>query len=324
MRSNTDWFRDAKWGIIMHYLTQEVGGDETMSTEEWNRLVDNFDVDALATQLKEVGAGYMMITVGQNSGHYCSPNETYDRLVGIKPSKCSRRDLVNDLYGALNPLGIKLIAYLPNGAPMKDPVAVKKLKWVFGTQYRWLKPLSGLDENGKPWGLANPRLAEFQRYWEAIITEWSLRWGNKVSGCWIDGCYFPEAMYEQPEAPNYESFVAALKAGNSDSIVAFNPGTIYPIISITQYEDYTAGELIGNFPTCPGRWVDGKQFHVMSPLTGTWDERNIPQLPNEFIAAYTHYVNSKEGVVTWDAPPNKDGTIQQQFLNQLRALETIA
>ena len=90
------------------------------SSEEWNRLIDGFDVEKLADQLTKVKAHYLFITLGQNSGHYLSPNATYDRLVGIRPSKCSRRDLVADLYKALEPKGIKLLVYLPAGAPSKD------------------------------------------------------------------------------------------------------------------------------------------------------------------------------------------------------------
>ncbi len=37
------------------------------------------------------GAKYLLFTIGQNSGHYCTPNAAYDRIAGITPSKCSRR-----------------------------------------------------------------------------------------------------------------------------------------------------------------------------------------------------------------------------------------
>ena len=41
----------------------------------------------------------------------------------------------------------------------------------------------------------------------------------------------------------FRSFVEACKSGNPDSLVAFNPGVCNPIISITEYEDYAAGEV---------------------------------------------------------------------------------
>jgi hypothetical protein len=95
MRTNTDWFRDAKWGVFIHYIfSDEVPADRwnahvDTSAESWNASVDSFDVEALADQLKHIKPGYCFLTIGQNSGHYCSPNETYDSIVGISPSKCS-------------------------------------------------------------------------------------------------------------------------------------------------------------------------------------------------------------------------------------------
>ena len=38
------------------------------------------------------------------------------------------------------------------------------------------------------------RLAQFQRNWEAICRDWSQRWGRRVSGWWIDGCYFADEI----------------------------------------------------------------------------------------------------------------------------------
>jgi len=316
MRANTDWFRDARWGVFMHCL-----GEPEESAAQWNRRIDGFDVETLAGQLREIGAGYFFITIGQNSGHYCAPNETYDSIVGIEPSKCSRRDLVSDLFDALNPLGIPLMVYLPAGAPDRDPVAMEKLAWENGSQPDYARPRHGLDEKGKPWGSANAPNIEFQLKWEGVIREWSLRWSRKVRGWWFDGCYFANAMYRRPEPPNFESFAAAAKAGNPDSLVAFNPGALTPVISMTEHEDYTAGELIGTLAIpCPGRRVDGAQYHVLSSLTGSWIDRQAPAVSDELIAAYTRYVNSNEGVVTWDVRPNPDGTLVESFLDQLRAL----
>ena len=48
-----------------------------MSIDQWNDLVDHFDVEALADQLKSIGAGYHVLTIGQNSGYYLSSNAVY-------------------------------------------------------------------------------------------------------------------------------------------------------------------------------------------------------------------------------------------------------
>ncbi|MGB9594709.1 MAG: hypothetical protein ACPL7B_00400 [Candidatus Poribacteria bacterium] len=306
-RSNTDWFRDAEWGVFTHYLTTA-----DTPAKDWNNRVSKFDVSALAQQLDEIGTAYYFITIGQNSGHYCSPNSTYDNFVGIVPSKCSERDLIKDIYEALNPKGIKLMVYLPSGAPASDLIAIEKLGWKWGYEGNW-------PSGGKRTG---ERLAEFQVKWEAIVKEWSDRWGQNIHGWWIDGCYFADEMYRHPDPPNFKSFALALKSGNPNSIVAFNPGIKVPVISHTEYEDYTAGEISDAFPVCPGRWVNGAQYHILSYL-GEWWGGGEPRFPDEFVIGYTKHVNSKDGVVTWDMPIMEDGQIPEKFIKQLANLKQI-
>jgi alpha-L-fucosidase len=309
----TTWFKNAKWGVFTHYMADTVLQDATVET--WNEAVNNFDVQGLAEQLKAAGAGYYIITLGQNSGFYCSPNATYDKYAGTSPSKCSTRDLIADLYEALHPRGIALMVYLPSGAPDRDATAVAALEWKPGKHPRW-------DKTPVPAGEEDSRLESFQRKWEDVIREWSTRWGTKVAGWWFDGCYFPDAMYRHPNPPNFESFAAAARAGNPNSIVAFNPGVVDPIISLTPFEDYTAGEI--NEPEkvkCPGRFVDGAQYHTLSYLGPQW-----AQSPSRFtdkqVAKITKGITRKGGVVSWDVPIQATGLISEPFLEQLAALGT--
>ncbi|MGA2617636.1 MAG: alpha-L-fucosidase [Thermoguttaceae bacterium] len=317
----TNWFHHAHWGVMTHYLgapPSSAGGAE-LTAEMWNKQVDVFDVAGLVDQLVSTGAKYLLFTLGQNSGHYCSPNGAYDRIVGIKPSKCSRRDLIADLAKALSARDIRIMVYLPSGAPAADPVARKALGWRWGAKGGWQLP-------GEPVG---GRLAEFQRNWEAVIREWSLRWGKNVSGWWIDGCYFADQMYRFDDEPNFASFARALKAGNPDAIVAFNPGVKVPVTCHTKYDDYTAGEV--NLPqlakaidACPGRWLECEghtvQFQILTFLGKTWCGGDRPQLPDEKIVASTRVLAEKGGVVTFDVPIQKNGLIPQPFVGQLRAI----
>ncbi|HEX2999482.1 MAG TPA: hypothetical protein VHR86_04515, partial [Armatimonadota bacterium] len=246
-RADTTWFREAKWGVLCHYLAAPPSsiGEGKLTPDEWNRQVDGFDTKGLAAQLASAGVKYFYITIGQNTGYYCSPNATYDSFVPHHPSHLSQRDLVSDLYDALAPEGIRLLVYLPSHAPAEDRAAAEGLqctpRWdASAWQLRPGNYLAGPD--------VDERLSAFQRNWEAVIREWSLRWGKKVCGWWIDGCYHADRMYRYPDAPNFRSFAEAMKAGNPDSIVAFNPGVKVPVISHTPYEDYTAGEIANAFP----------------------------------------------------------------------------
>src|SRR4051812_41045187 len=91
------WMPAARWGVMTHYLGDWIARrdhpGQKMTVDEWNDLVDHFNVEALADQIQSTGAGYYLVTIGQNSGFFDSPNATYDRITGISPSHCSRRDL---------------------------------------------------------------------------------------------------------------------------------------------------------------------------------------------------------------------------------------
>ena len=317
----TDWFHQARWGVLTHYLGAAPGspGGAEVTAEMWNRQIDAFDVEGLADQLASTGAKYLLFTIGQNSGHYCAPNATYDKIVGIAPSKCSRRDLVADLAKALKKRDIRLMVYLPSGAPAADVVARKKLGWRWGSAGGW--QLAGEPVGG--------RLVEFQRNWEAVIREWSLRWGTDVAGWWIDGCYFADQMYYFDDEPNFASLAGAMRAGNPESIVAFNPGVFVPVVVHSKYEDYTAGEVtLRQLPeavaACPGRWLSRDnvkvQFHILTYLGESWCQGEEPQWPDEKVIVTTRQIADKGGVVTYDVPIHASGLIPQPFVEQLRAL----
>ncbi len=297
------WMKKAKWGVMSHYLAdwkaRESG--EKMTVEKWNKKVDGFDVDGLAKQLNSVGAGYFIFTIGQNSGYYDSPNSAYDKIVGISPGRCSKRDLISDLADALNKYGIKLIVYLPSGAPAGDKTAREALEW----------------QNGPH------RNKEFQINWQNVIREWSLRWGKKVAGWWFDGCYWPSTMYRSCDAPNFRSFAEAARAGNPESAVAFNPGVVYRSISLTPYEDYTAGELdqperMKIIRTFDGD-VDGAQLHYLSHLGEKWGEGS-PRFTADQVINWSKEIIGKGGAVTWDTPIQINGLYSAEYFKLLKTI----
>lgn len=312
MSHPTDWMHDAKWGVFLHFLSGAASETKPdgVTADDWNRRVAEFDVEGLASQLESIGAGWLGLTVGQNSGFYCSPNAAYDRIVGREPSRLSRRDLMADAAVALTRRGIRLMAYLPTGAPENDALACEKLRWI-----------KKRDE----------RLPEFQEMWQEIIIEWSRRWGDKVSAWWMDGAYFADAMYRSPDAPNFASFRAALKAGNPEALVAFNPNIqVEQIVGMAgSGEDFMAGEINATLPVPfrqkhkAAQWTrfndEGAQFHVLGYLGAFWGQGE-PRFPDELARGYTQLVNDAGGAVTWDVPVGPRGLIPTEFLEQLSGL----
>lgn len=299
------WMQDPRhcWGVMTHYLAdwQSRAHHLEMNVDLWNKLIDGFDVEGMARRLAAVGAGHYQLSIGQNSGYYLSPNLVYDKFVGIQPSKCSRRDLVADCYEPLHQRGIKLMVYLPSGAPGGDRVAREALEWERG-----------------PYPNKN-----FQRKWQQVIAEWSRRWGSKVAGWWFDGCYWANTMYRSADPPNFASLAAAARTGNPNSALAFNPGVIYRLIGISPDQDYMAGEIDKpdqvSVHYAEDGLVDGVQIHMLSFLGTTWG-MGTPRFTTDQVIAYTKKIRDYGGSVTWDVPVELDGTITQPFLDQLAAL----
>ena len=178
-------------------------------------------------------------------------------------------------------------------------------------------------EQALQWQNGPHRNREFQLKWEQVIREWSTRWGPKVAGWWFDGCYWPNTMYRTEEPPNFASFAAAARAGNPDSIVAFNPGVVARILSVTPHEDYTAGEINDPNRVEIRRAVDGKidgtQVHILSYLGERWG-MGAPRFPTEQVVKWSQGIRKQGGAVTWDVPIQPNGLIAQPFIDQLAAV----
>ena len=133
-------------------------------------------------------------------------------------------------------------------------------------------------------------------------------------------------MYAFDDEPNFHSFAAALRAGNPDAALAFNPGSMGQIKRISDEEDYTAGEfdnslILGNWwpwanQKMPSH-VDGARTQVFTFL-GEWWGKSPPRFPDELARGYTEFVNQYGGSMMWDVPISSDGCIPPEFLKQLQ------
>jgi len=290
---NTDWFSQAKYGVFIHFLP---------AGEEGLKQVGQFDVKALAGQLEEMGAGYLVLTLGQNSGYFNSPNAAYEGRTGYAPGeRCATRDLPRDLSQALQPKGIRLMLYLPCQTPNQD----RRAQAAFGlTQGAQDQPIDLV----------------FAEKWSAVIQEWADRYGDKVSGWWFDGGYehirFNDAIADR--------YAAAVKHGNPKAIVTFNPGV--KVMRWTKAEDYTAGELNEPRQVIPAeRWLQGSQWHALTYLGDTWGRRNT-RFSDEQWVEWGRKVAARRGVFTLDMGPNYDpaaGPVGQLASAQVKQVKAI-
>lgn len=299
---NADWFRDAGFGIMVHYLNTNMVPDG--GSKEWNDAVYSFSVEKFAEQAKEAGAGFVMFTLGQNSGYYCSPNATFDSIVGVKPGDlCSKRDLPMDLMLELKKYNIPLILYLPSNPPINNRLVSDKFKYSFNKD-------SATSQFNQP-------------ILEKMIREWSLRYGNGVKGWWFDGLYSWNAIrstrMDMSLKHNISTHTLAAKSGNKQSLVTYNYG--FGKIQVnTPYCDYSSGEkqTIDEFPS--SRWVEaGVQWFLFTYLGEKWGGKG-QQFETEVLVDKARMIVKNEGVLCLEVVTDAKGNILPHHLEQIEAV----
>ena len=267
-REATAWMQ-GKVGAFTHYL---------MASNDFPR-VGEFDVKGLVGQLKAMKASYYVLTLGQNTGYYCAPNATYERIAGYGlGERCARRDIPREIIEELRGTGIRFGLYLPGQPANRDGKA---------------EAAFGFTEMGK-W---NDRM--FNRAgaenWAKVIREWSSRYGDGVSLWWFDGCY-DHLDFNDEYARLYRD---AVHVGNPDAVVAFNEGV--RLKSAECQGDYWAGEENEPFDL----WTEsrlrrsGQQWQVLTFLGSTWGKSDM-RYPVEKWREWIKSVTSKGGAVTLD------------------------
>ena len=299
-----------KWGVFNHYLSYMQNAIGTPNNPENKRtsfsdMVNEFDVDGLARSLHEIGAGYYFITVQQGAAELLAPNAAFDSIAGTIPGQaCAKRDLILDLYEALSKYDIDLYLYFTGDGPYQNV------------------------EIGKKFGFVEPRengvTEEFVRNWAKVLEEYALRYGDRVKGWWIDGCYRDFFKYTDDLVLVYKDVI--LK-GNPNAIVAFNNGVKPELIRQFRDEDFTAGEFdhLNYLPN--SRFADGSQIHILASLAmereseqgSKWGSNGVNMKASE-LSTYINRVNAVGGVVTLDCGITRRGEIFPEQLDVLREL----
>ena len=305
----TDRFYNRKWGVFTHYLEhfQNVPGSLACTVKtatSWNDCVNELDVDLIARQLKEAGAGYLFITVMQQTKYLCAPNAAYDKITGFKPGEAaSERDLINDLYNAINPFDIDLYLYYTGDGPFRDPIA--------GPAFGFVEPRKNVSR-------------DFVVKWASVLCEYCERYGDKVKGWWIDGCYVDLFNYDEDKLKIYKDVI---RDSNRNAIVAFNNGIKKRVSYYSAYDDFLAGEM-NDFVDIPdSRFINGKQWHTLAPLGVSpdgleWNAWCKPGVKRSggYIRDYVRKVNERGGVVTIDVCLRRDGSIPKEQIDVLKEI----
>lgn len=291
--------RARKWGVFNHYICSP-GRDGIYGADlsDWNATVDGFDVELLAHQLHQMGAGYYFITLIHGTEYMIAPNATYDALMGVDAGVlCCRRDLVNDIYDALKKYDIDLCLYFNCLSPFNG---------TFGREYRERFGIFKDEIRSQRDALSTLGGERFARDWAAVLSEFALRYGDKIKAWWLDSCY-SYAGYTEELLKYYHD---AIKAGNPDALIGFNQAELIlepdgDLKRTCKYESMTCGEC-DTFTYYP-KWdnVDGALTHLLIPLgesrdfCGRWCSPRT-EYTHDFVRGYIDRVNAVGGIVTVD------------------------
>jgi len=296
--AKTEWFVACKYGVFVHYLNSLQNNPDHVASlgrkTSWDECVREFDVEKFAERMKEAGAGYVIFTMMQRSRFLIAPNATFDCMTGYQPGEaCATRDLVEELYQALDKRGIALMLYWTGDGPCDDPKAASALRW---------------PPNGQV-------TEEFVRNWAAVVREYGLRYKNKVKGFWTDGCY----RFIGYDENKLGILAEGLRAGYPNRIIALNPGVEDRVRAYSRHEDYTTGEQ-NSFRDLPlGRFIDGEQWHILSYLGANWAQPGTVKEKREMVD-YVHACTAVGGVVSIDVVLYRDGDLDRSQLEVLKAL----
>jgi len=247
---------------MVHYLIGGLWPECGPRLSDPDAIADQFNVPRFLEEFQRTGAGWLIFTIGQNTGYYASPNALLDTWAGA--GHCTRRDLVGEIAQGVHRMGKRFIAYLP--------CEVNANATLHGA-FKW-NNTHGTDQ------------ATFQPQYTQFLREWAQRWGKHLDGWWLDGCYtWPEFHHSKM---NWPLWYEALRAGNPDALVTFNDGSFCTGIErpIQNDFDYTPGEVeilvdgairFGRSADDPQylpttRFVQGTvcQWHALVPIDAFW------------------------------------------------------
>jgi hypothetical protein len=318
------WLPRGTYGIMVHYLLSPNGNTPAERTTKLNQIIDTFDLDFFLNQFTKSRADWLIFTLGQNTGYYNSPNPFLDQLL---PGRTPRRDLVLEIARRITAKGKRFIAYLPAevGGQASD----------IKTAFAWNPP----DQT------------EFLNRYLHFVADYSRTLGRQCSGWWFDGCY----DHIHNGRWDWQTWIAAARTGNPDSIVAFNDGAFCvgrekPVTPLQHYhagevhlleegkirfdflgenQEVTADGKLRTKGTDPkfymptSQFVQGVQWHALVPLDLSFNSR-IPDeyccYPDAGLQKFLQTCKAVGGAVTFNVPIDDQGHIPPPSAEKLQKL----
>jgi len=247
-----EWFKDAKFGLFMHYGLYSLLGRgewvmlrERIPIAEYEKLQDqftakDFDVDFITDLALEAGMKYVNLTARHHDG-FClfeTKQHSYHSLAAP-----ARRDIIGDLAQACNRKGLGLFLYYSYAADWWHPYFyAREAGWANArpaypeppAQYKWRK-----DEDFRI----------YVDYVHAQLRELLTRYGP-IAGIWFDPVM---GFYSRPDLFPMAETYALVRALQPHTLISFKQGA-------TGTEDFAAPERRGR--SLADRLKDPKQREI--------------------------------------------------------------
>lgn len=232
LAANLEWFKNAKWGLFMHYgLYSQMGIGEwvlrnnAVPLPEYEKLFesfspDNFDADFITDLALEAGMSYVNITSCHHEG-FCLWKSDVEAFNSYNACK---RDLIKELATACDKKGLGFFTYFTYVLNWRHPYSPTKEMLPTG------RPDYGYVE--ERYKLTDPK--DYYKYWEwshSCIEE-LLEMDAPLAGMWLD---IIMAYYTRPDLIPVEETYKLIRQKRPEVLISYKQGA-------TGTEDFAAPE----------------------------------------------------------------------------------
>ncbi|MGJ8677043.1 MAG: alpha-L-fucosidase [Akkermansiaceae bacterium] len=239
MKADVQWMVDGKYGFFVHFSSQTVpfnGGPKL--GDQYQKLVDSFDVDAFVEKVVETGASWVCFTCAHGTQHWPGPSKTIDQ---IKRGFTCERDLIRELIDALGEHGIRLMLYYNPNTGIED---------LYGDTY-------GSGDTPDPSGYFD--------FLESHFREVSLRYGEDLA---TTAGYIDDSGWKIYQLdPPWERLANAIKEGNPNAPVGFSQN-LFP--NLTPFSDLVVSDGSGRVPEIQPAFLFEEDGQLEGQTSAAW------------------------------------------------------
>jgi alpha-L-fucosidase len=287
------WFRDAKFGMFIHWGIYSVLGrgewvmyNERIQVQEYEKLCSQFDPKGYNPRdwvalAKEAGMRYITVTTKHHDGFCMFDSELTDYDCMSTPAK---RDFIGELVEACREAGIGIMFYY-SLLDWHHPDYLPRRPWETAT-----RPAMGAD---------------FNRYIDYLfgqIRELCTKYG-KIDGIWFDG-----GWEHGPDEWRSERLLEMIRELQSDALINDRAGIPGDFETPEQY-----------VPEVPPK---GRMWETCMTINDSWgynagdcNYKSVSRLIRTLVE-----VVSKGGNLLLNVGPRPDGTIQPEFVSRLKMM----